>query len=692
MKLTYVLVDPVNHQFSGITRYVEEASLLIKNESCEVLLFKKRKKELVDEFRLRLKRFCRQLSGSGKRVIVEAPETYASTLYLDANANIEVHIRLHFSKAQGAHLENTDIDYKELKLERVAISKAQYISAPSKIAATYAKSFFDFESAYIFPNPLSFNRLSLESKKIYDVGYIGRWQFLKGVHFLEPLIENTSCSFLIQSNYVPSFIKSNPKVRVVSGGALNGVYAQCKIVIVPSIFETSSMVVLEALASGAKVLTWSHIGVCEYLEHPNLIKIEPFNPHKLLKALVDTLSVSAVVNQDFCANINDVNEKYINGIREVFGKEGGIRNIQEELTAEFEIMGKILSERKFDFMTDNRMTPFERKLRKFRRTPILFFKDLVKKKAGLIHVPSANSSLQRKIDKSKPIPGASIRSKKRRSKFLVNAKKDEMIRFHDFGNVNNKLRTCAVFKTDDYKTFKYKDILESVYEISSDFWPLRRENLGRGYIANELFGEFDTSLDWHSRTSHKEFSKLRNVKTVLFFDIFDFAFLSFFRSLHYDLKIVLVSTDESVDLDDSLLDLVDCFVCPPSKLKGIPRKKLEYINDEQLPIWIRKVVQEYLPKEYNYLLPVYNGFFYSEYLQECNRKGDAVVIDVFDFNFKPSNTADDYIFQLSSKIKSMYVNESTYLNYKSLLDDLEVEDLYHFLKYAYKDGVVINVK
>ena len=125
-KFTYVIVDPCARLDSGVTSYTKISAQLLREQGITVKVIAKRQCESLNIFRCRLAKQVDELRKSFPRIIIEAPESDASTAKITEHA-AELHIRLHCSRQLGAFVQGDPISKKDLALEQREISRAQFI-------------------------------------------------------------------------------------------------------------------------------------------------------------------------------------------------------------------------------------------------------------------------------------------------------------------------------------------------------------------------------------------------------------------------------------------------------------------------------------------------------------------------------------------------------------------------------------
>jgi len=682
----YCIVDPINSPVSGITKYSTAAKRILEAKGIKCFIVAIKNRETIEDFRLRLRSELMKFEEGS--LFVEAPETRASTKYIPSS--ISVHIRLHFSKLLGAFVEGKFIDPTLFDEEKKAILTATSISTPSYSGAYLAKRFFEIKKFSVFHNPLDLG-FTHEIKRIFDVGFVGRWQSLKGINFLKGLIgKRPDLKFILATDHVGKSDLSHYKnVTLLPPDKADHVYSSSRCVVVTSLFETASMVALEAINANVKVITWSHIGICEYAGAPYVYKAKSFDINSLSEAVDLALGEPIAYYRDTRDLMSSFNNEFVRGIFAIIAgevyKSNSIRAVVDPsvMNPMFFAGGRMTKKKE--------LTSFQRKFRKLRRTPILFFVDAYKKKKGLIvtPAPSVASTLEKNNTKDQ--------RKRRRANLLCNIQNWNDIKFHDYGEKNKDLRANFIFDVNLYQDFVYKDLLEDVY-AHDDFLPCRREFLGRGYADFSSFpnkisvGALMDSVDLNQR------EKLSNINILFIFDCMELGFFELLRFCNPSIQIVAVYTGlvqgqfmKSISCSDCL----DCLIAPVGQdLLGKCRKVYRYVDIKHVNLWIRKVVQESILRAPNYLLPLYGTIDYVPELEmfDTEQWGGLIILKHDVDNISVCNFCN-YLSKFIGCIESVYVREDVYLKYKTVCDDIETDDnLIFFLEKSLKDGFMYDVK
>jgi len=681
----YYILDPIGTPVSGITQYTKNACIVLKQAGINCIPIHKNDSEDIESFRFRVRDFFLSMDTS-KPFIIESPETLASTKYLPNR--FFIHIRLHFSKVLGAYLYNKPISKSVLHEEAREIERASIVSSPSYVGLYFADKFFHIKKPSIYPNPTDVQSKQNKKEPLYDVGFIGRWQDLKGIFFIKKLIErNRLLNFgLVSGELAEIELKAHDNVKVLGESDAAILLRSCKCVVIPSLFETASMVGLEALANNVSVVAWSHLGICEYSGKPYVYAVPPLDFCCLEKVIYEAIggfSGRELKNSDFLTSINN---SFVQGVVLALNLKNHKSPALTKKTSRVDLgrtIEKIRHMKKY-----NEITPFKRKLRKLNKDPVLFFSDMYKKRKGEIAIP---------IPVMKSSSYAIVKTIQSNDLFC-NIKDWGEISFHDYGKKNSGHRVVFIFDAYLYKQFTYKNILEEVYS-HDDFSPLRRSELGRGYCNYFDHSSRINSITLLDSINDKEKNKVNNLRNIFLFDCFDPNVFELFRSLSPNLSINAIYTgclSEEFLSNPSLAKNIDCLVMlAGEEVSVLFRKVYVYKKIEYLHLICRKVIQESLEKSPTYLLPLYGDFIFSEDLDKFNTDlwGGLIVLKENSPEITLACNFSAFINLILPNIEYIYIKEEIYLKYKTLCDDIYNDGyLGAFLQYSLLDGDLYDVK
>lgn len=318
-----LLVDTVGTATAGITTYVHATMKILNDCGCSVKVFSKKKNETRLEFRLRFHNWIKIRQDYFD--IIEAPDSGGCTAGL--NLKTPIHIRLHCLYNIGRFYECLPIDNEILKYEQQAIQSAWRINSPSLNAIIETQKYVNFNCNNIYPNPLPIqnnNKRYLLNKDI-DVLFLGRMQKLKGIDFLPDIIEGLpeTWNIVFAGKNANKFVKQNKIKRRfefiedINGSKKMKIYARSKVVIIPSLFETYSMVAVEAMQNNCNVVAWSNLGFCEWFPKNILFLSPPWNIGDFVENIIKAHSKNIPIDY-YTQYLNLIQNKAVSGIKNTF--------------------------------------------------------------------------------------------------------------------------------------------------------------------------------------------------------------------------------------------------------------------------------------------------------------------------------------------------------------------------------------
>ncbi len=685
IKRKYVIVDPFGSPYKGVTSYTKVSLKLLKElDQITPFLIVKNIDEKIECFRKRVARYVEE--NQREIITLEAPETLAATKFVDKNINI--HIRLHFSKVIGSFLEGKPVDLKAKQLEQDEISKARFLSSPSIIGRDLSKKFFDFNHCRVFPNPIDKKDIKY-NKFLFDIVFIGRWQEFKGIHFFLKLAErNRLLRFALVTD------KSEPSrggadlprnIKVFRGDVGETVLRQSKICFVPSLFETFSSVGGEAIALGAKLVTWKQCGIGEYFDNHFIKLAEPWDIKSAEACIHTALNEGEADKAEIIRNIHNINDLYLKGIRGILN--GEMQNIAQEIKPRIDVNQFLLSvERMKGYSMSFKKSSLRRKFRKLVHHPVKFFLDMIRKRTGKIAVSKQES--YQKQDKSKK---ETLDNGGDFFQVYPNGK----ICFSEPSSNFSSYRTGFLFPDQKFKSGHYNELLEKIY-LFDDFSPLKKDKLLIG-VFPEILNDCST-LDIINNIDCINKLKLSLYKNIFVFDNQSCSLSEAIRYSNPFLNVVYVNKYNSNIIDVDKLKKFDCIIIKNDnfyKNEDIYLRKIYYYSDiYELSINIRRYVQESINKYPDLLIPVFGELkFYDEIMNFDVNRYDGLII-LYKHMFGNFEYFEDYIRSLSKNIKNLYLKESVYLKYKTLCQKAEVDSaaLKNLLLFSLEDGCRYHVE
>ena len=273
---------------------------------------------------------------------------------------------------------------KLIEDEQREISRAKYLSAPSESAVVASSSLFKIPKRIsCYPNPAPTSK-HIKTKDCFqkisndkDVLYVGRIHDLKGAAWLPEIAKALPhISFKVVCPRDQRSFRNIPNLTFLSSKIPKSeLFLQANLVIVPSLYETASMVGIEALSAGVRVLTWEHLGLNEYANENMIKQVSPFEIKKFIKVIEKEVS-SVNTETNPTNNSSEINKLFIKGL--FMTLSGYCDNFMLfKLTQERKkiILATINSLSEGVIMNKTTLPVWRRKLRKLKRSPIGWVKD-----------------------------------------------------------------------------------------------------------------------------------------------------------------------------------------------------------------------------------------------------------------------------------------------------------------------------
>ncbi len=687
----YVLIDPFNNLTSGVTTYTNTVAFFLKKRGIKTTVIRKHKNEDLNHFKFRI---ASEISNYNKvGLFVEAPETLHTTSELDPS--ISIHIRLHGSRQFGNFLKKQSIDKRELIAEESEIKRAQLVSAPSVSAVEASRLIFDYpEKILFYPNPIPLIGELKKYEKDIDCLFLGRWEMFKGCEFFIKLSEILpNFKFAVASskqngkipNYVQHLLVENEidRYRIIS---------RSRVVVIPSYFETASMVGLEAFACECPVIVWSHIGLNEYADEPYLYKSEPWSIDEFQKKLQQALSVKKEFSFRTCNE--KIQKAFSLGLENIL-----IGNVSFQTSMPFinsSVNWENLFTKKNLTMNSNYFFKTKRKFRKFLRTPSKFFTDsyiykLITFEKYRINPDIKEFELTHKIDcqeinlfsenVSSPLNVPS-------NAYLGCLYKAGPIKIRD---ASAKLKGwVTVFVHNEIDADEVLEIRNKLIKFE-DFGPFSDDQLA--YILNDTDSNEDV-VSIINRIDHKNKERIAAIDNLLTVNA-NPNILKALKSCGTNNRIILLITREieNIYLNElsQVADAVICFRSHPAASLKWPRISL-IDNLNQIPNALRKIVQDFGPKFPDMLLCVIGNSKYYPDLINFDSDTYKGLIRIKKHSIVKVNTFHEYIQHISKNIVELFLVESIYMRYKDMCIEVEAGRSPEFLiETCLKDGVIFDV-
>jgi glycosyltransferase involved in cell wall biosynthesis len=321
--MKYLVINPYFNGSNGIDNYIKNTMDALQ-DFMDVELLSNNKNLSKKAFQKEVFNYITSNYGT-EEVLIEAPEARAATLLLPKS--YKVHIRLHCPLAIAQKYDGFEPDETIYSEELRVIHKAQVVSSPSYGLLREMKDEMDIEKSFVFKNPYNKNiKLTKFDEKEFDVVFMGRFQKLKGIEYLNPILERLPENYkvLLIGNNSSKFklskqIKCNVTVRehIISDERFELV-GKAKTLIMLSRFENCSMVILESLAAGTVVTCWD-VGGNSEIAPPNVMQVVPFEDIEKfvteIRKICETQNYPSI--ECFKSALNEIQNDFNKGIKSV---------------------------------------------------------------------------------------------------------------------------------------------------------------------------------------------------------------------------------------------------------------------------------------------------------------------------------------------------------------------------------------
>jgi glycosyltransferase involved in cell wall biosynthesis len=712
----YVFADPIGRADSGVSSYIANSISLLASNKLQAHVVTRKVSEPLKSYRQRLADVVFDISKFHGSTIVEAPESDAATADISSSV-ADIHIRLHCSRQLGAFVQGERICAKSLKLEQQEIHRAAYISAPSMSAVIASRAIFELrEDICCYPNPAPIWSEKTMEHSTCDRAYVvfvGRFHTLKGAHWVHEMAKRLpEVSFLAvgPTPDMNSAFASLPNVRVLDGNAWSkpDIYAQARLVIIPSLYETASMVGIEALSAGVPIISWSHLGIAEYAPSPLVTLVAPYQLNEFSEAIRDAVQKFPTKMHRLPAVI--INDSYLSGFNTTL-KCGRGHFMPVALTKErvAEISTLISNPMElFPVIDPGPESRWRRKLRKFQRDPIEFLKD--SRISYLFTSPGkATRSVElRAPQSSSQSPGSAVKIHQPQTtapKPLIAS--PSPLKLGPFTSINGQGRIqfqepprqpegfITALLHPENRNDAAQEIISGL-NMYEDFRCVRKPLLQIGTFQET--GDAD-AVKLVERVDLKNKGKISAIDHLVLLTPPP-VLVEGLRSCGTRQRvIVILDTEEAVQPDPWHTDVLivvgeDC----PAAISQGWRRKIVIRDRTNLPLAIRRAIQEGSPKSPDMLLPLlgFDGNYRKELLGIDVRFHQGVIIagsDLAAGRLRARGTMTDICTELANTMTDMAVTESVYLRYRTLCDRIEdVEARTQLLSFSLNDGVLFDVR
>ena len=707
----YVFVDPFNRRDSGVTAYVRFAAEQLASVGLEVEIIEINSFETIESFRLRVK--AEILCFKKTITCIEAPESLAAT-FLVPNT-YPIHIRLHCSRSLGAAVQGLPYSLSAVRKEQREISRARFLSSPSWASYFASCALFKFNKIpCAYPNPAPKINVTAGDVQGFDVTFVGRFQKLKGIVYLAEIISRLPhLKFAIVCPPTDNPILNGFKnVAFFDGGSMHKseIYSLSKLVIVPSIFETASMVAIEALACRCKVILWEHLGVVEYFEdNSNLVSVPSGDVASFVLKIKNGLVAPW---EDQLDNVSDkLNLAFRDGSRMLLAGSTDVSLVHRPDANIENYLKNLVSSQQVQ-MKKKKSSTIIKKTQKLIFHPVAFFRD-----------SSEAKYLRRKISERKLKRLIALRDEfKDHPDFMVVRQPIHDLAIDPLGDVAQAEESSSVLPVREYcmiiddsgrievkvgeskpagystafmhHEFEDETFVQKIIDNLNEF-----EDFKYVHSSRMKFGRFNVSDDQSALSIVNRIDvKNKNSLSFLNFIVVLNAPANVCNALRYagvEQKIILVKTRNELDIDPDSVDGVistDAEDARNSKL----RRVIKIDSVDGISLAMRRILQEGFPKKRDMLLPLHIAgvcaFDKADFVDfdEHHHQG---ILKIRKTDFTNSKTMMDIYEKVSNSVVGIAVLESTYMRYRSLCEAVESgHSAKNLIEACLMDGGLFDVK
>ncbi|WP_256817540.1 glycosyltransferase [Pseudomonas putida] len=698
----------LNRADSGVTTYTNLAHAELSSLGLTVKTISIKPDETLNDFCYRLKIEVNQTSDL---VCIEAPESLASTREIDSSAPL--HIRLHCSRSLGAVVQGLPYSKDDVALEQREIKRAKYLSSPSWASYFASKVLFKISAPpSIYPNPAPSPKYGAHTNNTYDVTFVGRFQKLKGTHYLlEIAALLPKLKFAVFCPPLRKPINATPNITFFDGTGMekSEIYSKSGLVIVPSIFETSSMVVIEALSFGCQVVTWDHLGAVEYFGSVEELTTAPSNNIEAFKS--EILSSLEKPRRLYNNSLpNTLNSLFRMGTENLLLDQKKRQIIDRPNRKVERYLTKLVKTQLKAIMKKNQ-SPFIKKTHKLFTNPIAFFRD--SKEVKFIHKKLKDRRLAKLVDLKEEFKDHPLLQTKKETVVVespavkalldvVEPKQQKSILKNYITSIGNEGR--IEFKVQPTKPKGYstaflhhkkadKSLLIGTLEKLNEFSDFKYVNTERMQLGLFDISEEHSPLSVINRIDTKNKTNLAEISFLIVLD----APANLCFALRYsgtDQQVILVKTDETLQVAP---ESIDALITLHPEANPSQIKRLITVEDETgIPIAIRRVLQDLFPRKKNMLLPILVD-------DECNFDKTDIssfddenyqgIIKIIPIDHRRSTTMNHIHEDVANSVIGIMVLESIYMKYRSLCEAVEQgESPATLINVCLKDGVMFDVQ
>lgn len=701
--MSYILIDPVNRPTSGITSYVQAAAGRLR-PILAVSVVARKAGEPIPDFRNRVAAEVSALDEPG--VIVEAPETYASTLQLRPPQR--VHIRLHCPSTISAQYDGKVPEREAVLAEKQVIARAAAVSAPSWSMAREVWRLAKLPDQFVYFNPIGLDRPNGHPPpwpdRDVDVLFLGRFQQLKGATLLPAILRalHGHVRRVVAGPGARAFVASAglsnvaEAVEAPTEGSKLQWLARARVVIVPSLFESFSMVQAEALAAGAVVVGFDNAALAELAAPPLVLTAPAWDAAALAARIEAALASESPSPAQFAAAIRRINQGFDAGSARLraallgVGSHGPDQVRPPPIAHLRRPIGSLLDAagipREHTHMSAR---TWQRKVRKLCRDPKQFIQDMRLMRTLRVRLqPMAARRIGRNPATATEASGAAKRrppSPAAGDHPLEPMEAAELLWHKNMLACRIIERRIADFRLSSLVFLRrsHRLLINEPYAHA-----MLRDPEFVGFRANYLhFGAYETTpttvfddAEIINQIPAQQRLVLARHQNLVFID--PVCRLPYaLRSLSATSRLFIVLTrqaDPTFDLRSEEVDVLLVDGGHPDAGRQNLRRKIVFNGQENMLGTLKRAIVEASSRPHNVLLPVMNGLrFQPDLLRVNTREVDGILVcGTLDGGMAEGEriaTFERWLDRFCGNLAEIYLAEETLLRYRSLCEEAETD-------------------
>ena len=323
--MNIVFVSPYCGKTNGIISYYKSVlDLISDNRRLNIEVINNNKNLNFDVFSKNIFKLI-STKYEIENTIIEFPEAKATSIFFEKG--YKTHLRMHCPTYVAQKYDGKEINNNFYARELFAILNASYTSSPSIGLLREVNNIINTKHIDYFMNPCPSIQLSTSDDKEYDIIIMTRFQKLKGVDWIVPILKNLP-SFIsvlvIGFDISKALQKENIRCKVKNFDFIDGperfeYIKKSKIMLVLSRFENCSMTILEAISCGTEVICWNVGGNSEF--SPYIVHTaRAFDVSEISNKIIEKIKNYNFNRRYFIQEKNRINNDFISGFNRMLYK------------------------------------------------------------------------------------------------------------------------------------------------------------------------------------------------------------------------------------------------------------------------------------------------------------------------------------------------------------------------------------